>query len=106
MKELNYDELNMVSGGKGPGIDPANAQVLKDIAIDVGIGAALTPSAPMVGGGLAAVGSVIHGAINHGPVNVPVPVLIGPSWNGSGNLGGGSMADFCAAKGMPGEHCW
>ncbi|MEH8951986.1 hypothetical protein RAF77_23685, partial [Klebsiella pneumoniae] len=21
----------------------------------------------------------------HGPVNVPIPVLIGPSWNGSGS---------------------
>ncbi|MDK3205911.1 microcin, partial [Escherichia coli] len=26
-----------------------------------------------------------QGLINHGPVSVPVPVLIGPSWNGSGS---------------------
>lgn len=84
MKELTSCELNLVSGGNGPSIDPENAQILKDIAIDTALGAATTPLAPWVGGGLGAASSVIHGAINHGPVNVPVDAMIGPSWNGSG----------------------
>ncbi|MDH8008180.1 hypothetical protein QIG60_25200, partial [Klebsiella pneumoniae] len=29
--------------------------------------------------------TVGQGLIDHGPVNVPIPVLIGPSWNGSGS---------------------
>ncbi|MEB7885391.1 E492 group microcin [Serratia fonticola] len=84
MKVLTANEIEMVSGASAPGIDPANAQVIKDIAIDAGIGAMLTPGAPWLGGGLSAAGSVIHGAINHGPVNVPMPSLpLGPTWNGS-----------------------
>lgn len=89
MRKIYLNEIESVSGAavsgaKGPGIDPGNAQIIKDIAIDAVLGAMFTPGAPWLGGGMGAVGSVIHGAINHGPVNVPIPVLIGPSWNGSG----------------------
>lgn len=66
MKELILTETKMISGGNGPSIDPGNAQVLKDIAIDAGIGAALTPASSRIGAGLGAVGSVIHGAIKVG----------------------------------------
>ncbi|WP_156365586.1 hypothetical protein [Erwinia sp. Leaf53] len=48
MKELTLIEKNKVSGAKGPGIDPANAQIIKDIAIDAGTGAALTPGSPWI----------------------------------------------------------
>ena len=83
MKELKTCELELVSGGNGPAIDPANKKILKDIAIDAGLGALTTPLTPWVGAGYGAAASVIHSAINNGPVNVPVPVLVGPSWNGS-----------------------
>ena len=72
MRKLILVEITMISGGSGPSIDPGNAQVLKDIAIDAGIGAALTPASPWIGAGLGAVGSVIHGAIKVGQtVQIP-----------------------------------
>ncbi|MFT8209734.1 MAG: hypothetical protein ACMZI0_02235 [Symbiopectobacterium sp.] len=39
MKELSSFEVDLVSGGNGPAIDPANAQIIKDITIDAGLGA-------------------------------------------------------------------
>lgn len=84
MKVLSLNEIEMVSGASGPSIDPGNAQIIKDVAIDAGIGAAFTPGAPWIGGGLGAAGSVIHGAINNGPVGVEMPKIpLGPTWNGS-----------------------
>jgi len=94
MKELILGELGLVSGANGP----SNAQVLKDIAIDAGLGAATTPLTPWVGAGYGAAASVIHGAINNGPVNVPVPVLVNPSFSGAPSWAG--MIDFCLSKGL------
>lgn len=98
MRALSFNEMSMAFGAGGPSIDPGNAQVIKDIAIDAGIGAVFTPGAPWLGAGLGAAGSVIHGAINHGPVGVPVQVGIGPSWNGSGGGPGTSGSAFSSAK--------
>ncbi|ATA26495.1 hypothetical protein BIY26_21310 [Brenneria goodwinii] len=95
MRALNVYEIKMASAAGTPGIAPGNAQIIKDVAIDAGIGAAFTPGAPLIGAGLGAAGSVIHGAINHGPVCVPIPVMIGPTWNGSG--GGNSVSVSAAA---------
>ncbi|MGL5389107.1 MAG: microcin [Serratia sp. (in: enterobacteria)] len=86
MEEINIENLSLVAGSNGA--DP-NSQLLHDLgnnmawgaglgtAFGGGVGGALTGA---VGGALQTVG---QGLIDHGPVNVPVPVLIGPSWNGS-----------------------
>lgn len=44
MKVLSLNEIEMVYGASGPSIDPGNAQIIKDVAIDAGIGAALALS--------------------------------------------------------------
>lgn len=52
MKVLNLNEIKMVSGASGPSIDPGNAQIIKDVGIDAGIGTMFTPATPWLGGGL------------------------------------------------------
>ncbi|MGK2889797.1 MAG: hypothetical protein ACSLEN_13975 [Candidatus Malihini olakiniferum] len=76
MKELSLFEIDLVSSGNSPAIDSANAQIIKDITIDAGLGALTTPATPWVGAELGADDSIIHGAINNDLVSVPVPVLI------------------------------
>lgn len=81
MKTLDFLEMRSVTGAGAPN----NSQIVKDLAIDAGLGAAFTPGMPWIGAGLGMATNVIHGAINNGPVNVPIPrVPMGPTWNGSG----------------------
>ena len=85
MREISQRDLYLALGAGNT--DP-NIQLLKDLANNMAWGAALGAKGGLgtaaVGAGGAAVQTVVQGLINHGPVSVPVPVLIGPSWNGSG----------------------
>jgi hypothetical protein len=84
MKKINGYLLASVSGAA---VDPANQAVIKDISTNMTYGAgwgAITgggvPGALMGATG-GALQTVIQGAINHGPVNVPIPkVPMGPVW--------------------------
>ncbi|AKA38376.1 hypothetical protein NE897_12000 [Yersinia ruckeri] len=83
MIKLNNEEMSCVYGS----VD--NRQVIKDILIDsvlgAGFGAPGGPPGMLLGAGLGASQSVIHSAINHGPVDVKIPTVpMGPIWNGSG----------------------
>ncbi|EPZ4749712.1 hypothetical protein ACXN2V_005499, partial [Escherichia coli] len=86
MREISQRDLYLVLGAGNT--DP-NTQLLKDLANNMAWGATLGAKGGLgtaaVGAGGAAVQTVVQGLINHGPVSVPVPVLIGPSWNGSGS---------------------
>ncbi|OJT36105.1 hypothetical protein [Serratia plymuthica] len=85
MKELSGAMLNAISGGTDP-----NTQLMNNLGNNMAWGAGLAAASGggIVGAGVGAVGgavqTVVQGAINHGPVNVPIPqVPMGPSWNGS-----------------------
>ncbi|PNS12743.1 microcin [Mixta theicola] len=83
MKEINHYLLTSVSGAA---VDAANQEVIKQISTNMAYGAgwgAITGGAPgaVVGATGGALQTVIQGAINHGPVNVPIPKFpMGPVW--------------------------
>ncbi|UQY45011.1 microcin [Mixta hanseatica] len=83
MKKINHSLLASVSGAA---VDPANQEVIKQMTTNMAYGAgwgAITGGAPgaLVGATGGALQTVIQGAINHGPVNVPIPkVPMGPVW--------------------------
>lgn len=92
MRELSQQDLILAFGA-----GDANSQLIKDMGNNAAWGAGL---AAITGGGLpgaavGAVGGVLQtigqGLYDHGPVSVPIPVLIGPSWNGSGGWSGSSF---------------
>lgn len=92
MREIDESMLINISGA---GSEPAdsNQQVLSSLGQNMAWGAGLGAVGGVAGVVSGAVGgavqTVVEGAINHGPVNVPIPTVpMGPSWNGSG--GGGS----------------
>ncbi|MDR3433369.1 MAG: microcin [Rouxiella aceris] len=84
------------------GAGDTNAQLIKDMGTNVVWGAVLGSPGGVAGATLGAVGSVLQtigqGLIDHGPVNVPIPVLIGPSWNGSGGRNTGSHSSSVASE--------
>ncbi|MFK8258717.1 microcin [Erwinia sp. AnSW2-5] len=87
------------------GAGDANKQLGHDLASSIAWGAgfgAVTggPGGALIGAGSAAVQTVVQGAINHGPVNVPIPTIpMGPTWNGSGSWSG-KAPGFCEMKGL------
>nr|EBQ5245988.1 microcin [Salmonella enterica subsp. salamae] len=98
MREISQRDLCLALGAGNT--DP-NTQLLKDLGNNMAWGAALGSKGGLgtaaLGAGGAAVQTVVQGLIDHGPVSVPVPVLIGPSWNGSG--GGYNSATSSASGG-------
>lgn len=89
MKELLNFEIGYISGGDG---NDGQAEL---IAIGAAAGTLVSPGIGSIAG--AYIGDKVHSwATTH---------TVDSSMSPSG-LGGSSMADFCAAKGMPGEHCW
>ncbi len=65
MRELSKQDLALVFGSGDP-----NSKLVSDLGSNMAWGA----------GALQTIG---QGVYNHGPVHVPVPVLMGPSWNDS-----------------------
>ncbi|EGL7120473.1 microcin [Salmonella enterica] len=88
MREINKKDLQFAFGSGNT--DP-NIQLLNDLGTNMAWGALLGSTGglggAMIGAGGAAVQTVVQGLFAHGPVSVPVPVLIGPSWNGSSGWG-------------------
>ncbi|ROP63031.1 hypothetical protein EDF81_1552 [Enterobacter sp. BIGb0383] len=100
MRELSQQDLVLAFGA-----GDANSQLISDMGNNAAWGAglgAITGGGP--GAAIGAVGGVVQtigqGLIDHGPVSVPVPVMIGPSWNGSG---GWSGAGFGSSSGGAGS---
>lgn len=88
MRKLSLQDLTL-SFGAGD----ANSQLINDLGKNAAWGAglgAITGGIP--GAAVGAVGGVVQtigqGVYDHGPVSVEIPVLIGPSWNGSGGWSG------------------
>lgn len=85
MKEIKDNLLQDITGAGNP-----NQQLVHDFGTNVAWGAGLGgltggPAGAFIGGAGGAVQTVVQGAFNHGPVNVPIPrVPMGPTWNGSG----------------------
>ncbi|MCS3431769.1 microcin [Klebsiella sp. BIGb0407] len=84
MKEISKQDLALVFGAGDP-----NDKLVKDLGENMAWGAAFGvrggPAGMALGATAGALQTVGQGLINHGPVNVPVPVLMGPNWNGSGS---------------------
>ncbi len=101
MREIDADMLINVSGAGGDQTDK-NQQLLNSLgssmAWGAGLGAVGGPGGAVAGAITGAAGAalqtVVDGAVAHGPVNVPIPVVpMGPTWNGSG---GGAGVSPCA----------
>ena len=86
MREISQKDLNLAFGA---GETDPNTQLLNDRGNNMAWGAALGAPGGLGSAALGAAGGALQtvgqGLIDHGPVNVPIPVLIGPSWNGSGS---------------------
>ncbi len=46
MRALSFNEMSMDFVAGGPSIDPGNVQIIEDITIDAGLGAAFTLGTP------------------------------------------------------------
>ncbi|EEJ6140707.1 microcin [Salmonella enterica subsp. enterica serovar Urbana] len=82
MREISQQELFLAFGA---GESDPNTQLLKDMGTNMAWGATLGAPGGLGTAALGAAGGAIQtvgqGLIDHGPVNVPVPVLINPNWN-------------------------
>jgi len=108
MKKRNRNEIKWIAGGAGDTWDPTS--------VTIGSAATMLRLPPPVGLAVGIVTEVAIQAAPHLPVSTPVPVLIGPSWNGSGGgvqWSGGRFEQaapgrpglsFCQLKGLP-EGC-
>ncbi|EKN3569499.1 TPA: microcin [Yersinia enterocolitica] len=86
MKEISDNNILLQISGAGDSNNSAIAGSFgKDVAWGIGTGLITGgPGGAVIGAGVAATQNVIQGAINHGPVNVPIPTVpMGPTWNGS-----------------------
>lgn len=81
MRELSKQDLVLVFGSGDP-----NEKLVSDLGSNMAWGAAFGvrggPAGIAAGAAAGALQTIGQGVYNHGPVNVPIPVLIGPSWNG------------------------
>ncbi|MCW2479727.1 hypothetical protein [Candidatus Symbiopectobacterium sp. NZEC135] len=77
MRELTVNEIQSISGAGNDSYDPTS--------LIVGIGTTLMKLPTPVGVGVTVGTEVLLQAKQHLPVSTPVPVMIGPTWNGSGN---------------------
>ncbi|CAM3979156.1 colicin V family bacteriocin [Xenorhabdus thuongxuanensis] len=108
MKTLSQNELNFISGA-GDSVDQANDKLISDLGKNIAWGTGLGaitggPVGAAVGAVGAAVQTVVQEAINHGPVNVPIPSIpMNPSWTMDSNGLFNGMT-FCQMKDMP-EDC-
>jgi len=108
MKKLNRNEIKWIVGGAGDNWDLTS--------VTIGSAATILRLPPPVGLAVGIVTEVAIKAAPHLPVSTPIPVLIGPSWNGSAGgaqWSGGRFEQagpgrpgmsFCQLKGLP-EGC-
>lgn len=87
MRRLNTNELFLTAGAGDPLTD-ANSDLIRQIMLGAGWGAAFGVTGGLPGMALGAVGgvtqTVVQGAVSQMPVKVPIPTVpMGPTWNGS-----------------------
>lgn len=85
MKEISKQELDQVFGA-GDQNDKLMTDLGKNMAWGAAFGIPAGPTGMAIGAATGAVQTVGEGLIANLPVHVPIPVMIGPSWNGSGKI--------------------